>query len=35
MKLYSGSACGLLGQVGHFECIYWECVWFGGTDRLL
>ena len=35
MNLYSGSAFGLMGQVGHCDCIYWECVWFGGTGRSL
>ena len=35
MKVYSGSMCGLVGQVGQFEGIYWEYVWFGGTGRAL
>jgi len=35
VKVYNGSVCGLVGQVGHCESIYWECVWFGGTGRAL
>ena len=35
MIVYIGSACGLVEQVGHNECLYWECVWFGGTGRAL
>ena len=35
MKVYSGSGCGLVGQVGCCEGIKWECVWFGGTGRAL
>jgi len=35
VNVYSGIECGLVGQVGHCEGIYWECVWFGGTSRAL
>jgi len=35
VKLYNGSVCGLVGQIGHCECIYWECVWIFGTAREL
>jgi len=35
VKLYIGIVCGLVEQVGHFEGIYWECVWFGGTGSAL
>jgi len=35
VKVYIGSACGLVRQVGHNEGIYCECVWFGGTGRAL
>ena len=35
MKLYSESLCGLVGQVGHSEIMYWECVWFRGTGNVL
>jgi len=35
VKLYSGSVCGLVAQVGHCEGIDWECVWFSGTGSLL
>jgi len=35
VKVYSGSACGSVGQVGYCEGVEWECVWFGGTGRAL
>jgi len=35
VKVYIGSVCGLVGQVGHCEGILWECVWFGETGRAL
>ena len=35
MKVYNGSVCGFVGQVGHFECKYWWCFWIGGTGRAL
>ena len=35
MNVYSGTVCGLVGQVGDCESIWWECVWFGGTVRVL
>jgi len=31
VKVYSGSAFGLVGQVVCCECIYWDCVWFRVT----
>jgi len=35
VKIYIGFVCGLVGQVGHCEVIYWECVWFDKTRRAL
>jgi len=35
VKLYSGSVCGLVGQVEYSEFIYWEWVYFVGTGRVL
>ena len=35
VKVYSGSACGLVGQVGYCEGVYWGYVWFIGTGRSL
>jgi len=35
VKVYSGSGCSLMGQVGHYEGMLWECVWFGGAGRAL
>ena len=35
MKVYICIVCGLDGKVGHFECIYRECEWFGVTGRAL
>ena len=35
MKIYSGSVCGLVVQVGCCEGILWECVWFCGAGMAL
>ena len=35
MKVYIATECGLVGQLGHFECTYWGCVWIRGTARSL
>jgi len=35
MNVYIGSACGLVGQLGHCEKIYWGCVRIGGTAKTL
>jgi len=33
VNVKNGSVFGLVGQVGHCEFIYWECVWFDETGR--
>ena len=35
MNVYIGSACGLVGWVGHSEVIFLKCVCFGGTGSAL
>jgi len=35
VKVYSGSACVSVGQVGYCEGVEWECVWFVWTGRAL
>jgi len=35
VKVYIGSACGYVGQVGHCDVIYWEYVLFGRQGRAL
>jgi len=35
VKIYSVIVCDLVRQVGHCDCIFWECVWIVGTGITL